>query len=204
MLINLRLLIKIVILDTCFSGQMGNPSVESSEVFINEGVTILTASTKDQYAIDEGDGGTFTKLFVDALSGAAGNLLGDVSPGSVYAHIDQSLGAWGPRPIFKTNTKSFVSLRKVHPPISLADLKCLTELFDSSFLYKLDSSYEPEGPNPIKENTEKFAILQKYNRVNLVVPVDAPHMYHAAMESKCCKLTAFGEFYWRLVKDKRI
>lgn len=37
------------------------------------------------------------------------------------------------------------------------------------------------------------------NRVNLVVPVDAPHMYHAAMESKACKLTVLGEHYRRLV-----
>ena len=84
---------KIVILDTCHSGQMGDVSVNSNIAYIAEGVTILTASSKSQPAIDEGDGGRFTKLLVDALGGAAANLLGDVSPGSVYAHIDQSLGA---------------------------------------------------------------------------------------------------------------
>jgi len=40
---------------------------------------------------------------VDALGGAAANLVGDVTPGSVYAHIDQSLGPWAQRPVFKTN-----------------------------------------------------------------------------------------------------
>jgi len=195
---------RIVILDTCYSGAMGNFSAKGDTAFINEGVSILTASRKDQYSVDEGDGSTFTKLFVDALSGAAANLLGEVSPGSVYAHIDQSLGAWKQRPIFKTNVKNFVSLRKVQPPISLLELKKIVDLFDDSFEFKLDPSFEPESDNPIKENTEKFAILQKYNRVNLVVPVGAPHMYHAAMESKSCKLTVVGEYYWRLVKDKRI
>jgi hypothetical protein len=58
-------------------------------------------------------------------------------------------------------------------------------------------------PLPIKENTEKFAILQKYNRLNLLVPVDAPHMWHAAMNSKSCKLTALGKHYWRLAKKER-
>ena len=58
------------------------------------------------------------------------------------------------------------------------------------------------APNP--ENTQKFAVLQKYNRVNLVVPVDAPHMWHAAMESKSCKLTVLGEHYRRLVERDRI
>ena len=195
---------KIVVLDTCYSGQLGNVNVSGDTAFINEGVSILTASQKDQPSMDEGDGSTFTKLFVDALSGAAANLLGDVSPGSVYAHIDQSLGAWEQRPIFKTNVKNFVSLRKVQAPIALSDLKKITELFDDSFVVKLDPSYEPESESPNKENNEKFAILQKYNRVNLVVPVDAPHMYHAAMQSKSCRLTVVGEYYWRLVKNKRI
>jgi hypothetical protein len=195
---------RIIVLDTCHSGAMGNFSPSSDISFINEGVTILTASRKNQASMDEGDGSTFTKLFVDALSGAAANLLGDVSPGSVYAHIDQSLGAWRQRPIFKTNVKNFVSLRKVQPPISLADLRKITELFTDSFEFKLDPSFEPESAHPIQENTEKFAILQKYNRINLVIPVDAPHMYHAAMNSKSCKLTVVGEYYWKLVKDNRI
>ena len=195
---------KIVVLDTCHSGAMGNFDVKNDIAFIREGVTILTASRKDQSSVDEGDGSTFTKLFVDALSGAAANLLGDVSPGSVYAHIDQSLGAWEQRPIFKTNVKNFVCLRKAQPPISLVDLRKLTELFTDSYEFKLDPSFEPESENPNKDNTEKFAILQKYNRVNLVVPIDAPHMYHAAMNSKSCKLTVVGEYYWKLVNEHKI
>lgn len=183
---------------------MGNFNVQSDIAFINEGVTILTASRKNQPSMDEGDWSTFTKLFVDALNGVAANLLGDVSPGSVYAHIAQSLGAWEQRPIFKTNVKNFVCLRKVQPPISLTDLRKITELFTDGFEFKLNPTFEPESENPDKENTEKFALLQKYNRVNLVVPVDAPHMYHAAMNSKSCKLTVVGEYYWQLVKEKRI
>ena len=54
---------------------------------------------------------------------AAANLVGDITPGSVYAHIDQSLGPWAQRPVFKTNVKTFVSLRQTGPPIALADLQ---------------------------------------------------------------------------------
>ena len=50
-------------------------------------------------------------------------------------------------------------------------------------------------PPPNLENTKKFAVLQKYNRVNLVVPVDASHMWHAAMRSKSCRLTVLGEHF---------
>lgn len=203
---------KIIVLDSCHSGIAGNSSANTENSELTEGLTILTASTADQYATEVNGYGVFTTLFVDALNGAAGNLVGDVTPGSIYAHIDQSLGPWEQRPVFKTNVKNFVSLRKVQPPISLSDLQRIYELFPvPGYEYKLDPSFEPERetpaaarilPNP--ENTEIFSILQKYNRINLVVPIDAPHMWHAAMNSKSCKLTVLGEHYRKLVKDKLI
>ena len=196
---------KVIVLDSCHSGVAGTNPLSPQSTELSEGMTILTASTADQYATEANGSGVFTTLFVDALSGAAGNLVGDVTPGSVYAHIDQSLGPWEQRPVFKTNVKSFVSLRKVQPPISLADLQRITEFFPTAgFEFKLDPSYEPEGPNPEPDKTAVFAILQKYNRVNLVIPVDAPHMYHAAMGRKSCKLTVLGEHYRRLVDLGRI
>ena len=78
--------------------------------------------------------------------------------------------------------------------------------------YQLDPSYEPhrsgaEGPDvppPNPENTVILSILQNYFRVSLVVPVGAPHMWHAAMESKTCTLTALGEHYRRLVAEEMI
>jgi hypothetical protein len=154
----------------------------------------------------------FTTLLIDALSGPAANLVGHISPGSVYAHIDQSLGAWEQRPVFKTNVKSFVSLRNVQPAASLAELQRIVEFFPTrGFQFRLDPTYEPEMkgrdlgmPNPILEHIQKFAILQRFNRLNLVVPVDSPHMWNAAMESKSCKLTVLGEHYRRLVEKKRI
>jgi hypothetical protein len=203
---------RIIVLDSCHSGIAGASPSAPTSAELKDGTTILTASTAEQYATEKNGAGVFTTLFIDALNGAAGNLVGDVTPGSVYAHIDQSLGPWDQRPVFKTNVKSFVSLRKVQPPISLSELQRITEFFPSpGFEFRLDPSFEPERqnqdpdiPSPDPVNTAKFAILQKYNRVNLVVPVDAPHMWHAAMESKACKLTVLGEHYRRLVERGRI
>lgn len=196
---------KIIVLDSCHSGSAGNRPTAIPVVELVEGTTILTASTAEQYATEENGSGVFTALFVDALNGAAGNLTGDVTPGSVYAHIDQSLGSWSQRPMFKTNVKSFVSLRKVQPPISLADLHRITEYFPSpGYKFALDPSFEPESDSSNPSNTSIFSVLQKYNRVNLLVPINAPHMYHAAMESKSCKLTVLGEHYRRLVESERI
>ena len=196
---------KIIVLDSCHSGIMGNLSPKEEKAILSEGITILTASSATQYAQEENGSGVFTSLFVDAMNGSASNLVGDVTPGSIYAHIDQSLGSWEQRPIFKTNVTRFTTLREVQPPISLEDLKRITELFpEKGQEFQLDPSFEPESKNPNEENNAKFAILQKYNRINLLVPVDAPHMWHAAMESKSCKLTILGEHYWNLISKDRI
>ena len=196
---------KVIVLDSCHSGFAGNLDADSRVSELSEGLTILTAAAQDQYAIESGGSGLFTSLFVDALSGAAANLVGEITPGSVYAHIDQSLGPWDQRPLFKTNVKSFVSLRRVQPPVPLAMLRRILEFFpEPGTEFGLDPSYEPESSSPKRENTEKFAVLQCFNRVNLVVPVNAPHMYFAAMESKSCRLTVLGEHYRRLVANSRI
>jgi caspase domain-containing protein len=204
---------KIIILDSCHGGIAGNRPEKGSLAEIGPGMTLLTASTENQYSFEGGNGapGVFTNLLVDALNGAAANLVGDVTPGSVYAHIDQSLGPWGgQRPVFKTNVKSFVSLRKATPPIMLEELLQLATLFPRpGFDFQLDPSYEPERSQEQRENPSIpppdpaknaiFKVLQNYVRVNLARPVGAPHMWHAAMESKLCKLTVLGEHYRRLV-----
>ncbi|MBI5948573.1 MAG: caspase family protein [Chloroflexi bacterium] len=203
---------KIIVLDSCHAGIAGTPPAPGDLATLSEGLTVLTASTADQYATEENGRGVFTTLLVDALYGGAANLTGDISPGSVYAHVDQSLGAWEQRPVFKTNVREFVSLRRVPPPIELDDLRRITEFFPASGAgFQLDPTFEPElkgrdpdMPAPDPENTRKFAILQRYNRLNLVVPVDAPHMWHAAMQSKTCRLTVLGEHYRRLAERRRI
>lgn len=203
---------KVIILDSCHSGIAGNNALVSGVAEISDGVTILTASTGSQYALETpgGGSGVFTSLLVDALSGAAANLMGDITPGSAYAHIDQSLGPWAQRPVFKTNVKTFVSLRETEPPIDLADLQAITTYFPmAEHQLALDPSYEPERtgaedetvPEPDPANTATFKVLQNYVKVNLVRPVGAPHMWHAAMQSKACELTVLGQHYWKLVKQ---
>ncbi|MBN1460148.1 MAG: caspase family protein [Armatimonadetes bacterium] len=203
---------KVVILDSCHSGIAGTPPGAGHLASLSEGLTVLTASTADQYATEENGRGVFTSLLVDALCGGAANLTGDITPGSVYAHVDQSLGAWEQRPVFKTNVRQFVSLRRVSPPIELGDLRQITVFFPvSGSEFRLDPTFEPETegrdagmPPPDAGNTRKFAILQRYNRLNLVVPVGAPHMWHAAMQSKSCRLTVLGEHYRHLIAKGRI
>jgi hypothetical protein len=207
----------VIVLDSCHSGAAANRTDIPAIAEIREGMTILAASSPTQYAMEVSGGGAgvFTTLLVDALGGAAANLLGHVTPGSVYAHIDQSLGSRAQRPVFKTNVKSFVSLRKANAPIPLASLLRLANIFPQpEYRFPLDPSFEPERnaeqkedpnippPNPI--NVEIFGVLQEYAKVNLVRPVEAPHMWHAAMWKKSCELTVLGQHYRRLVEQQLI
>lgn len=203
---------RIIILDSCHSGIAGSPPDNQNLAAIKEGVTILTASTKDQYATEKSGSGIFTTLFVDSLYGGAANLVGEISIGSVYAYIDKSLGPWQQRPVFKTNVTRFVSLRSSQPSIHPNELHKLKDLFPrKGFHFELDPTFEIEMkgrdvgmPVPRPENVEIFQLLQKFNRHGLVVPVDAPHMWNAAMESKSCKLTVLGEHYRNLAENDLI
>ena len=202
---------KVIILDSCFSGVVGAAPLDANFSQVPTGMTILTASTADQFAMETGGGGVFTTLLVDALKGAAADVLGAVTPGSVYAHIDQSLGPWAQRPVFKTNIKQFIKLTTAEALVELGDLQQLPTVFTSAGeVFQLDPSFEPERnggedpaippPNPI--NTARFAVLQRLESAGLVRPVGAtkPHMWHAAMQSKGCELTRQGQHYWRLAE----
>lgn len=197
---------KIIILDCCHSGNFGSPTISNGAANINEGVTILTASKADESAMEINGHGVFTNLLLDALQGGASDLRGHITPGSVYAYIDQALGPWEQRPVFKTNVTRFTSLRTVNPQVPMNVLRKIIEYFPvPSYNFPLDPSFEYTNEGvAIEENVTVFKNLQKFESVGLVIPVDEEHMYWAAQNSKSCRLTAFGYHYWRLVKDKRI
>jgi len=211
---------KIIIMDTCHSGAMGtHPDFIKQGSCIGEGVTILTASSKEQVSIECGDDilsrhGVFTRLLIDALEGGASSILGHITPGSIYAHIDKALGNFGQRPIFKTNTNRFIEIRKVKASVDIIELREINSIFkDSIQELKLDQTYEQDKDIPdtykdkkrcIPEHYRIFRILQNLNRINLVVPIEEKDMYYAAMNEKACKLTPLGQFYWNLVSEGKI
>jgi len=199
---------KIIILDCCHSGAFGSTSFGSEEnalAQLCDGLTVLTASKNSESAIEVNGSGLFTSLLLDALEGGAADLRGNITPGSVYAYIDEALGAWEQRPVFKTNVQRFTSLRRVSPPLAQDVLRRIKDYFSSPEQeFQLDSSYEFTSPNRIEENVKVFKELQKYVSVGLVVPVGEEHMYFAAMNSKSCRLTALGYQYWRLASEGKL
>lgn len=207
---------RVIILDCCHSGALGSPkNLGGKSAHIGEGVSILTASRDSESAIEINGHGVFTNLLLDALQGGAADLRGHITPGSVYAYIDQALGPWDQRPVFKTNITRFTSLRTVTPQVPIDILRKLVDYFPTpQDEFALDPSFEDTNapvvehkivePHAKAENVAVFKHLQKFQGVGLVVPVNEQYMYFAAMNSKSCKLTALGYHYWRLVKEKRI
>ena len=208
----------VIILDSCNSGFAGEVSglgnSNPGPSIIGNGVTILTACHREGSAAESNGHGTFTSIIMDGLHGAAGDVMGRITPASLYAHVDQTLGAWEQRPIYKANVQTFITLREVKPKVPLEVLRRLPEYFPNpSDMFSLDPSFEPDRGEetdrlkdiPINEDNVKiYRELQQCNRVNLVVPVSHDHMWHTAVFSGGCKLTATGIHYRKLAELKRI
>lgn len=206
----------VIILDSCQSGFAGEiPSLGNSNISaIGNGVTILTACHREGTAAEDHGHGLFTGILLDGLSGSAADICGRITPASVYAHIDQTLGPWEQRPIYKANVQTFITLRQVTPKIPPEVLRKLPEYFpDAAYTFALDPSYEPDRNNiPVElrhipvnvEHAKIFKDLQMCNRHGLVLPINAEHMYYAAINSTGCKLTALGAHYRNLAILNRI
>jgi len=196
----------VIFLDCCFSGNLGAvPAIDNSKALLREGLSILTASRSDQSSVEDGGGGLFTSLVVDALSGGAADVLGAVTAPSIYAYVEAALGVWDQRPLFKSHVAQLVPLRHCQPPVDRTLLRKLPILFPLPAEDRpLDPTYESVSPAPNAANVAVFNELQKLSRAHLVVPCDAPHMYDAAMNSTACRLTPSGRYYWRLASTNRI
>jgi|CXWL01.1.fsa_nt_gi hypothetical protein len=206
----------VIILDSCHSGFAGEvPSLGNEQISaIGSGVTILTACHRNGTAEETNGHGLFTDILLDGLSGSSADICGRITPASVYSHVDQTLGPWEQRPIYKANVQTFVTLRQVSPKIPLEILRHLPEYFpDATSTISLDPSFEPDRENvpiefksfPVNENNVRiFKELQICNRHGLVMPINAEHMYYAAINSTGCKLTALGAHYRKLAEMKRI
>lgn len=195
----------IIMLDCCHSGQLGNLKEAGNHVTLREGVSLLSASRANQSAVEYGGSGIFTSLIYDALDGGAANVIGDVTVASTYSYVDQMLGAWEQRPMYKANVSKLLPLRKCKSVVALPILRRLHEYFPTEdYELRLDPSFEPtEEPRNIK-NEKVFSDLQKFRAARLVYPVGEEHMYYAALNSKSCKLTPMGKFYRKLAEGGKI
>jgi uncharacterized caspase-like protein len=199
----------VIIVDCCHAGALGDIQGQGTtgQSTIGDGITILTACERNQTSAEDPlrGQGVFTELAIDALAGGGADIIGRVTPASVYNHIDQALGAWQQRPVYKANVSKFIELRSVEPKVRREILRDLSKYFESpSSIYPLDPSYEKTDPSAIDENVKIFTDLQKCNRASLISPVQFEDMYFAAINSTGCRLTVLGAHYYRLAKEGKI
>lgn len=199
----------IIIVDCCHSGHLGNdpvgPRDANARSELSEGVSILTASRSTEPAIETGGRGVFTMLLCSALEGGAADVLGEAKMAAIYSYVDESLGSWQQRPLFKTHVSSLLSLRKCAPPLALDKLLRILDIFPQrDYLLSLDPSFERTDPSAVQRNVDIFDLLAAYRNVRLVEVVTHEHLYFAAMQFGEVQLTPLGRHYWRLVNENRL
>jgi hypothetical protein len=195
-----------ILLDSCYSGAFGSiPAMASDTVNLRPGVSVLTASRATELAVEQDGSGVFTNLVCGALEGGAADPRGIVTAAGIYSYVDQALGPWDQRPLFKAHVSSLEPIRQCLPAVPLETLRRIPEWFQQpGDEFPLDPSYEStvEGHDP--EKSKVFECLQKLRSAHLVEPIGEQHMYWAAMHNKACVLTPLGRHYWRLAKEQRI
>ncbi len=191
----------LIILDCCHSGAFGDLQAGmASPTVIHEGVSILTASKADEVSVESKGQGLFTTSLCNALEGAAADLLGRVTVGSVYSHLDQLFGAWQQRPMLKVNVSTLLVLRKCHSAVPMETLLKLNTLFEASHHeLPLTPEHEPSHDTPDQERVGDYLHLQQLFHAGLVRPKNEAFMYHAAMKSDSIVLSPLGKYYREVV-----
>lgn len=195
----------VLILDCCHSGALGDLPEVDNKVFLRQGISVLTGSRASQVTLEVDGSGLFTSLVCDALGGGASDVIGNVTVANIYAYVDQVLGPWDQRPLFKSHVSNLIPLRQCKPQVELELLRLLPKYFPTADAeFALDPSFEPDAEPKNEENQMIFGHLQKFRAARLLVPVGEDHMYFAAMNRKSCRLTELGRFYWRLANGGRL
>ena len=196
-----------IILDCCFSGIAGGiPQLGTDAAVLRSGVSILTASRKNEVSVETPQGrGLFSTYLCGALEGGAADVLGKVTIAGVYAYISESSGAWDQRPMFKANVDRLHDLRRTSSAVPFHELRRLPRFFKTPDAeLPLGPSYEPTAKPRHAKHEAAFAILQRCRAAKLVEPVGELHMYYAAMNKKSCRLTPLGKLYWSMARQGRI
>ena len=202
----------VLIIDSCFAGALGEPGeISESEVrdlhveraYLRPGVTLLAASLAHQNALEEDGHGLFTRLVLGALKGGASDIRGQISTAAIYAYVEQALGPWDQRPIYKSNSSQFSSIRNYTPDITDHDLLSLPLYFPTpDYHYPMDPSYERTSERPDPSHVAIFKLFKHFQVARMLRPTVEEDLYFAAIYSHTVELTPLGQFYWLLATKK--
>ena len=200
----------LIILDCCHSGDVADlTAIQTSSskriAQLPTGLTILSASQPTELAVEIGGHGIFTELVIGALSGGAADVRGRVSAASIYAYVEQALGPWHQRPLYKTNADTLPPVRCCTPRVPDSLLRELPRLFpEPDSIYRMNPSYEKREQSAQRENVEIFDNFKILRNASLLTTEENKDLFDIALESRGVKLTPLGQFYWRLASEGRI
>lgn len=207
----------IILLDCCHAGIAGEVNALEHQVrasLIGNGVTVLAACHRDELTVESSGQGRFTQVLLEGLRGGASDVLGEITPASLYAYVDQALGAWEQRPVYKANVQQFTNILTEAPKVRIETLRKLPVYFPYvEHKFQLDPSFEPDRGEETKQlqdiavnpsNVQIYREMQSCNRYGLIAPTDYPHMWHSAVFSGRVELTALGSHIWRMAKKNRL
>ena len=200
----------VLIIDSCSGGALGEPGHlagtdrlrELANTYLRPGVTLLAAAMAGQAAFEVNGHGLFTHLVIGALKGGASDVRGQISAASIYAYVEQALGPWDQRPIYKSNASQLSTIRNYTPDVRDEELRRLPQFFrrpDDHF--RLAPSYEVTRGEAIPEHVAIFKQFKRYQVARLLRPTFDEDLYFAALRSHPVELTPLGQFYWQLAKD---
>lgn len=198
----------LLILDCCSSGAAGNllgrryGNVNQAQ--IREGVTILTASRPTEVAMISKGRSIFTSLVLTALHGGAADIRGHISAASIYAFVEQALGAFDQRPLYKSYAVRLSPVRSCRPEVEDSLLRLLPQYFPApDTRYKLDRTYEETEPTAVPEHVEIFKRFKIYRNARLLRTVEDQDLFYAAIHETNVELTVQGKAY-RGFAEKRL
>lgn len=197
----------LLLLDSCYSGALGEPERDSTlaQTYLRPGVTLLAASHAKQHAIERNGHSLFTNLVIGALKGGASDVRGQVSEAAIYAYVEQALGPWEQRPIYKSNATHLSPVRQCLPDIEDEELRRLPQFFPQPDAhYVLNPSYEVTHAQALPEHIGIFKLFKRYQVARLLRPTLDNDLYFAALHNHPVELTPIGQFYWQLAKNNML
>lgn len=198
-----------IILDCCHSGEIGNITDGEgfNRVSIGPNVTVLAGSGASQKSAEGFENSLFTELLLESLTGGASDARGEVTAAAMYAYLEQSLGPWDQRPVYKSYARRLEPIRRCKPAVPDETLARLPEWFrraDST--YRMDPSYECTDPSREDAHVAIFDQFKKLRNAHLLTaPMDdqtgqEKNLYDVALGSDVVSLTPQGRLFWKRAK----
>lgn len=211
----------VVILDCCFGGDMANvPGMQTGAVadefrkglaVLGENVTLLSAARATEPSVEVDGHGSFSRLLISGLEGAAANLIGEVTALSLYAHASKAFGEWDQRPVFKSHVTRPSVLREALPWIDPALLRRLPDHFETiESRVKMTAAHEGEGRplpdgEPGTKAQQEFDYFKELRNAGLLETDGSQDLYFLATQTFGeVFLTSKGQYFWELVHQGRL